>query len=163
LEAKRGLPHELAELLISLPGLLAELLISLPGLLAELLISLPGLFEELLMPARALVSLSADQVSEAFASAEHETYCLRSQPTSCAEDVEEGPLKPDQVVRGDLPGDAPEVDQQGRAGDDLLEVELGVGRDDRHQVSLLEALVERGREEAELGQLGDVGVVIEHI
>ena len=60
-----------------------------------------------------------------------------------------------------MPGDAAEVDHQGGGGDDLLVVELGVGGDDRRRRRRLgSAVVEVGRGELELGQLGDVGVVV---
>jgi len=69
-------------------------------------------------------------------------------------------LKPDQVLRLDLPGDATEVDRQRRRGDDALVVDVGVGGDDRRDVGAAQAVGELDVGEAVAGQLGDEGVVV---
>src|SRR5262249_38684809 len=158
--AKGDLPHELAECLVPPPELRPRFLFPLLLKAHELLVAPRGLLSgllvaprDLLMPlglllmapdvllmmlayqrAEAAVLRADDRLEAVPSAAEHETYCLRSGRMSCARNVKRARLEADQVVRRDLPGDAPEVDQQGRAGDDLGEVELRVGGNDRRHV-----------------------------
>ena len=69
-------------------------------------------------------------------------------------------LEAHEVLGLDVAGDAAEVDRPRRSGDDLGVVDARVRGDDRRQVGGVEAGVEIDRGEAELGQLGDVGVVV---
>ena len=70
-------------------------------------------------------------------------------------------LEPDQVRGLDAAGDAAEVDHQRRLGDDVARSRARVRGDDRGHVGARRAPSASSTElEPELGELGDVGVVV---